>query len=160
MGSVSTASPNLSNLLQTIQNESPELSSILSTPQMQTALEKATPGDLVQLSDQALQMQQVALLFGASNGTQSSGVSDPNSLFSLLSPNAATALPDPLQQAQDASLGVAGSTGVPNGSSSSTPTASSLLNEIASNASAFQAQDLNALFGTPQTADPFVNTLG
>jgi len=107
MGSISSTNSNLSNLLQTLQAESPQLSSILSTPNMQSALENASPGDLVQLSDQALQLQQVGLLFGNPDGTQSTGFT-----------------------------------------------------QIANGASGFQAQELNALFGTPQMVDPFLNTLG
>ena len=153
MGSISSTNSNLSNLLQTLQAESPQLSSILSTPNMQSALENASPGDLVQLSDQALQLQQVGLLFGNPDGTQSTGFTSPDSLFSLLEPQPQTAQTDPLIQALESSLGVAGA----NGTTTSDSTTS---NQLANVASGFQAQELNALFGTPQMVDPFLNTLG
>jgi hypothetical protein len=91
MGSVNSTSSNLSNLLQTLSTESPELSSILTTPQMQSALEKAPPGDLVQLSDQAMQLQQIGVLFGLTDGTQPTGVtSSVDSILSALSPSIAS----------------------------------------------------------------------
>jgi hypothetical protein len=142
MGSVNSAGSNLSNLLQTLQAESPQLSSILSTPNVQAALAKASPGDLVQLSDQALRLQQVGLLFGSTDGTQSTGLtSAPDSLFAALSPDSSMTQPDPLLQALDSSLGVSGANGNPSTSLSQTPT-------------------LDALFATPPTVDPFLNTLG
>jgi len=153
MGSINSTSPNLSNLLQTLQAESPELSSILSTSQMESALAKASPGDLVQLSDQALQLQQVGLMFGNPDGTQSGGFnSAADSLFSILSPASSNPSPDPMMQALESSLGIGGSNRATSGS---TPA-----NQIASNARTFQAQELDALFGTPQTVDLFLNTLG
>jgi hypothetical protein len=160
MGSVNSTSSNLSNLLQTLSAASPELSSMLATPQMQIALEKASPGDLVQMSDQALQLQQVGLLFGSTDGSQSSGLnSSSDSLFSALSfPNSATQ-PDLMLQALDSSLGIGGTNGQPANSNGAT-TASSLANQIASSASSFQAQALDALFGSANPTDPSLNTLG
>lgn len=152
MGSVSSTSSNLSYLLQTLDDSSPEVSSLLSTPQMQTALGKASPGDLVQLSDQAMELQQVGLMFGSSDGSQSTAFnSAPDSIFSALSPNNWTTQPDLLLQALDSSLGVIGANGA---------TSSSLAAQIASSASSFQAQALAALFNSTQPADPSLNTLG
>jgi len=149
MGSVSSASSNLTNLLQTLGTESPELSSLLSTPQMQSALENASPGDLVQLSDQALQLQQIGILFGTTDGTQSTGLpSVPASLFSALSPDSSTTQADPIMQALESSLGVSGTNSTTSGTSSST------------SASSLQAQEVQALFGDTQTVDPLLNTLG
>jgi hypothetical protein len=152
MGSVSSTSPNLSTLLQNLSVESPQLSSMLSTPEKQSALQKASPGDLAQLSDQALQLQQVGLLFGNSGSTASTGASDSNSLFSVLSPGSSAAGPEQILEALDSSLGVA----APNGA---TPNSTSS-NQVASSVSGFQAQELNALFGATQTVDPLLNTLG
>ena len=152
MGSVNSSS-NLSNLLQTLQAESPQLSSFLAAPNVQAALEKASPGDLVQLSDQALQLQQVGLLFGSPDGTPSSP-SPADSLSSvLLSSNSATQ-PDPILQALELSVGAGGT----NGAASSSAPAS----QIANNANSLQAQEMDALFGvTPAPAvQPFLNTVG
>jgi hypothetical protein len=161
MDSVSSTSSNLSNLLQTLDNSSPELSSLLSTPQMQTALGKASPGDLVQLSDQAMELQQVGLMFGSSDSSQSTAFnSAPDSIFSALSPNNSTTQPDLLLQALDSSLGVTGANGARSSSTGSTSTSSSLAAQIASSASSFQAQALDALFNSTQPADPSLNTLG
>jgi hypothetical protein len=141
MGSVSSTNSGLSNLLQTLSTESPELSSILSTPSVQSALENASPGDLVELSDQALRLQQVGLLFGGSDGTQSTGLtSASDSLFSVLSSGGSDTESSPIVQALE-------------NSTASTGTAAS----IASNS---QEQGLDALFGITSTVDPLINTVG
>jgi hypothetical protein len=160
MGSVSLTNSTLTNLLQTLNAASPELSSMLSTPQMQSALGKASQGDLVQLSDQALQLQEVGFMFGTTDGTQSvSPNSLSDSLFPSLSSDSSTQ-PDLLLQALDSSLGVTGANGTTSASTGSTSTASSLADQIANNASSLQAQALDALFGTSQPAAPSLNTLG
>jgi hypothetical protein len=152
MGSVSSISPNVEQLLQTLSTASPQLSSILSTPKMQAALGKASPGDLVKLSDQALQLQQVGQLFGSSDTTPPSVL---DTLAGLLFPappaSSSGTQPDPLLQALESSLGIAGPTGGTPGSAPSS--------QIANSASGFQAQQLNALFGIPQTIYPLLNTL-
>jgi hypothetical protein len=103
------SSINLSNLLQSLGADSPALASLLSTSQMQSALQQASPGDLVQLSDQAMQLQQVSLLFGSTDGTQSNAFNPaPDSLFSILGPASSNPSPDPLIQALESSLGLAG----------------------------------------------------
>jgi hypothetical protein len=161
MGTVSSTSSNLSNLLQTLEAASPELSTMLSTPQMQSALAKASPGDLVQLSDQAMQLQEVGLMFGSTDGTQSTDSdSAPDSILAALSPNSSTTQPDLLLQALDSSLGVTGANGTTSNSTSSTSTSSSLADQIASNASSFQSQALDALFNINQPTDPSLSTLG
>ncbi len=76
--------PGLADLLQNLTNTgSGALAATLSSPTIEAALEQAPPGDLVQLSDQALQLQVVGSLFGTSNtdaGAQT------NSLFNFLDP--------------------------------------------------------------------------
>lgn len=72
MGSVSSASSILSSLLQTLSSQSPTLSSLLSAPNVQSALQKDSPADIVQLSDQAVKMQEANLLFGQTAQPQTS----------------------------------------------------------------------------------------
>jgi hypothetical protein len=102
----------------------------------------------------------VDMLFG---GTQSMGSinlsnllhalgAESDSLFSILGPASSNASPDPLIQALESSLGIAGA----NGATSSSSTA----NSIASSNSSLQAQELDSLFGSPQMVEPFLNTLG
>lgn len=149
MGSVSSTSSNLSNLLQTLSTASPELSSLLSRPQMQSALEKASPGDLVQLSDQALQLQQAGLMFGSSDSTQWTGLTSGfDNLFSVPPPDGTTIQPDPILQLLESLVGVAGAN---NGTSISTPS-----NQVAGSAISFQAQELSALFGATRPVDPLL----
>jgi hypothetical protein len=73
MSSVTMPSPGVSALDQTF-------SSLLSAPKMQVALQNASPGDLVQLSAEAVQLQEANGLFG-NPGTA-------NPLVSALDPGA------------------------------------------------------------------------
>lgn len=99
-------------------------------------------------------------MFGSADGTQpASANSLSDSLFPSLSPASSTQ-PDLLLQALDSSLGVTGANGGHSGSTGSTSTASSLADQIANSASSFQAQALDALFGTSQPAAPSLNTSG
>jgi hypothetical protein len=71
MSPVSANSSGVADLLQTFSGtgasaNSSVLSSTLASTQVQTALQNASPGDIVQLSEQAVQLQQVAGLFGSS----------------------------------------------------------------------------------------------
>jgi hypothetical protein len=131
MGSVSSTGD--STLLQMLSAVSPQLSTMLSATTMQSALE-ASPADLVHLSAEALQLQQVDILFG--NGAQSAG-------------SAAAAEPDPMLQALESSYGVAG------GQTTSTSITSPLADQIAS----ARAQQIAVLFGTP-TPGPSISSLG
>jgi len=84
MGSISSTNPGLSELLQSLTNSGSDvLSSILSTPNVQSALEQAPAGDVVELSDQALQLQVVGALFGSPT---TDTTNDTNSLFDFLNP--------------------------------------------------------------------------
>lgn len=151
MGSVSSTSSALSNLLQTLSAESPVLSTVLSAPGVQAALAKDPPQDLVQLSDEASQLQEVSLLFGSANGTQfpgsdSSGSSDtPSDLILQAMESSAEA---------EASVATSSSVGTPvnNSTSLSTQTADAASNSY--------AQELATLFGTAPTVNPLLSTFG
>jgi hypothetical protein len=100
-----TTNPGLSDLIQELTSSgSTALASTLSSPSVQSAIEQAPPGDLVQLSDEALQLQVVGSLFGTSN-TQASNNS--NTLFDFLDPglaatSAANSFPELGTQSSDA----------------------------------------------------------
>lgn len=67
MTSVSSDPTGVADLLQTFSGTGASASSsALSSTKVQTALQSASPGDIVQLSDQAVQLQQVAGLFASS----------------------------------------------------------------------------------------------
>jgi hypothetical protein len=129
MGSVSSASSVLSNLIQTLGTESPTLSSVFSSPNVQSALQKASPEDVVQLSDDAVQFQEASLLFGNATVTPSSEDASDSILQSL-------------QSSLAIQSGVASSTAA----GTTTPATDS------------QAQDLASLFGTTTTTSPALNT--
>jgi len=80
MGSVASANNGLSDLLQTLTNENSPLLPTLSSPAIQTALENAPSSDIVEISEQALQLQTADAIFGISN----TATSPTDSLFSAL----------------------------------------------------------------------------
>ena len=87
MGSVASTNPLASNnnngladLLQNLTNENSPLLSTLSSPKIQAALQNGPASDIVEISDQALQLQATDALFGISNPT----TSPTDSLFSAL----------------------------------------------------------------------------
>lgn len=76
MASISPVSPGISDLIQAF---SVTAGSPLSSPSLQTAVEKASPRDIVQISEAALQLQQAGNLFGSAGTTQTS--TDPATLL-------------------------------------------------------------------------------
>ena len=56
MGSVASTSNGLSDLLQTLTNENSPLLPTLSSPAIQAALQNAPASDIVQISNQAMQL--------------------------------------------------------------------------------------------------------
>ena len=82
MASVSSVSPGISDLFQALPATA---GSPLSSPGLQSVLEKASPQDIVQISRQALQLQEAGNLFGtttsASTGSASTAATDPASLL-------------------------------------------------------------------------------
>jgi hypothetical protein len=81
------ANPGLADVLNILSNSaSPALSSLLSSSKVQSALQNASPADLVQLSDQALQLQAVDSLFGTSDSGPSS-TPDPNATLESIVAN-------------------------------------------------------------------------
>jgi hypothetical protein len=76
MSTISSTSTGISDLMQMFSSTTtPALSSLLSSSPVQSALAKAPPADVVQLSDEAMQLQEVDKLFGGSTAstTESSG---------------------------------------------------------------------------------------
>jgi len=95
MGSVSSANPGLTDLLQTLSGISP----VLSSPSVTSALEKASPADIVQLSTAATELESVDALFGAPQAAPNQGL---DAMLGLPSTSTAT---DPATQALDALFG-------------------------------------------------------
>ncbi len=93
MGSIAKTGFSIANLLQTLTSAgSPQLSAALSSPAVQTALQTARPGDLVDLSDQAMQLQEASQLLGTSSTADTATLPaalDP--LSSLLASTSSTA---------------------------------------------------------------------
>jgi hypothetical protein len=119
MATIPTVNPGVSDLLQILSNAgSPSLTSALSSKNIQSALQAASPADIVQLSDQAVQLQVANSLFASADPSQTDG------LFSALSPpSSSSALLDNLLT----KLYPAASTPSP----ANPPTPGTLVNEIA-----------------------------
>jgi hypothetical protein len=80
MSSVTSVNPGVADLFHALSNTgSASVSSPLSLPGLQSALQTASPVDIVQLSQQALALQQVSGLFGTPDAFQTS--TDPSSLL-------------------------------------------------------------------------------
>ncbi|MGA2266918.1 MAG: hypothetical protein ABSH44_00485 [Bryobacteraceae bacterium] len=105
---------------------------------MQSILQKASASDVVQLSDQALQLQEVGILFGNPARSQTAG------LFSVSSPTSSSTTLDSIL----ASLHAASASAKADTSSST----SSLANQMARYRSELQVEEMQALFGTNRTA--------
>jgi hypothetical protein len=82
VASVAPTNPGLTNLLDSLtQIGSP----LASSPQVLSALQKASPSDIAELSAEAIQLQGVDALFGSIDSNSSdSSTTDPNSLFEVL----------------------------------------------------------------------------
>lgn len=118
MGTIASTNAGLTDLLQTLSSVGSPLTSTLSTPALQSALQNASPADIVKLSAAALQLQATDEMFGVSD------TSDPTNLLSALESS------------------VAGSTTTPSSSSGSTA------DQLAAAESDLQAQQTAALFDT------------
>ncbi len=149
MGSVASTNAGLADLMQNLTSASSPLASELSSPAMQTALENAPPGDIVQLSNEALQLQEVGTLFG--DPSQTNSAIDPNSILAALYPSssASTTAESSLLSAASAASG-------------SSTSSSSLASHLASYQYAQQSNQVEALFGTTPTttSNSLFNVLG
>jgi hypothetical protein len=86
MGSVSATNPAsnqaISQLLQQLSNENSPLLSTFASPAVESALQNAPPSDIIQISDQAFQLQETDALFGQTGTTSTASPAD--SFFSQL----------------------------------------------------------------------------
>jgi len=131
MGAVASTNPGLANLLQTLSNVN---SPLLSSPSAVSALEKASPSDIVKLSTAATQLEEMTAIFADSNASAFGGLESANSGFSTLN-----SLEAALASSANASAGVAPA-------SSSSVTLPS--NELSQYQGSVQAAEADALLGT------------
>jgi hypothetical protein len=121
----------LSDLLQNLTNENSPLLATVSSPSIEAALQNAPASDIVEISDQALQLQTADALLGITNPS----TSPTDSLFSAL-----------------ASVGSSASSSA---SGSSLDPGSSLADQLAAYQGNMQTQEMQTLFGTaPYTTTP------
>lgn len=85
----STTSTGIADLMQILSSAAtPAVSSVLSSSSVQAALAKAPPADIVQLSEQAMRLQEADGLFAAPTAattTESSGMAMQDLLTSIYS---------------------------------------------------------------------------
>lgn len=107
MGSVSSLSPGIADLFQTLSNMS---SSPLSSVVTKSMLQNASPTDIVQLSVAATQLQGMNELFGASNSSSSSPANSLNSFLENIQADLTAAASGATQPAAGTSSASAAST--------------------------------------------------
>jgi hypothetical protein len=139
MASVSSVNPGLSDLLQTLASiDSP----VVSSPAAITALEKASPTDIVQLSEAAIQLEGLDEMFGIQNGAQN-GLG-PTNLEDLMNAAVGASIASPAPAVATAATTAAGSSDPsPLSTTSSTP---SLADQLADYQLASQTSEVQALF--------------
>jgi len=138
MGPVPTDGFSVSDLVQSLTGAgAPQLAATLSASAVQAALQNASTGDLVDLSSQALKLQETGQLFGSESTAETA------TLASILYPLASL-------------LAKANSSPSP----AATLPAGSLANQLESD---LQAEEMQSLFGIVPTASPpssLFDTLG
>lgn len=102
ISSVSSTS-GLVNLMQMLTSAAPPaVSSLIASQNVQAALAQSSPQDIVQLSDQAMQLQMADGLFGGSGASSQGGLTMADLFASILSPPSSSA--DALSQTETANL--------------------------------------------------------
>lgn len=151
MGSVAIGNPGVASLLQTLKSAgTPAFNSVLDSPTVESALQKAPASDLVQLSDQALQLQTVQGLFGNSSASETAAPQIPTQNLNVNS----------ILQSLDSSLGTpAASSPNANSQAPSVDSASSIASQLSTFQADLQAQQVQALFGTAPAAASADNSL-
>lgn len=135
----STSNSGMTYLTQLLSSPtSPLASSGLSSTQIQSVLQNASPSDIVQLSDSALQLQNIDSLFGSPSASQTDG------LFSLSSP--------PSSGATLASILATLNPSTDSQAPTTTPAPSSLADQFSAYQNQLQSEQIAALFGTGSPA--------
>jgi hypothetical protein len=151
----STNSAGMTDLIQLLSSSSsPLVSSGLSSSQIQSALQKASPDDIVQLSDQAMQLQEFDTMFGSSDTSQTT------SLFSTPSASSSNDTFNNLIAALNSASSSTTSSAISSGSQSTS--SSSLASDMANYQSQLQVEGMQALFGmnsTQGTSGTLLDTL-
>jgi hypothetical protein len=156
MGTLPTDGFSVTNLVQSLTGGgSPQLAATLSTPAVQTAIQNAPTSDLVDLSSQALKLQETDLLFGDESANPSAA--DTATLAATLYPLSA------LLAAADAAANKAPASGASATSPTATSSTASLADQLTGYQNDLQAQEIQSLFGIAPTVSPpnlLLDTLG
>ena len=154
MGCIASVNPGVASLLQTLSSNEPSLlSSMLSSPTVESALESSSPADVVQLSNQVLQLQAIDELFG----TPDTSTTSSTLLAGLFSPDSLADTSSILQSVDPALLGPAWTDSSASAAAiPDEPDASQLV----AYSGALQTQELHALFGiAPATGSNSLDVL-
>lgn len=147
----STSNPGMTYLTQLLSgSSSPLLSGGMSSSQVQSVLQNSSTADLVQLSDQALQLQNLSALFGTGDTSQTETSSSEilDNILATMSSASSTASASTTADASGTSAETA--------TDSST---SSLASQIASYQGQLQEETTQALLGTNSTEGTSGGTL-
>jgi len=140
MGSVPANSFNITDLVQSLTSAgSPQLAATLSSATVQTALQNAPASDLLDLSSQALKLQETGQLFGTENSAETA------TLASTLYPLAS------LLAAANSSAKTATESGTSNASPTASPPTPSLASLLTEYKGDLQANEVESLFGIAPT---------
>jgi len=153
MGTTSSINPGLASLLQNLSNVG---SPLLSSPKAMAALQTASPGDIAQLSDEAIQLEGLNVLFGQPETSGTNGLSTSDSLLSDLyqTSNSATQT-DPFASLEQALANASASSTSGTTSSSGTASTPSLAQALASYQTNLQSDEMQSLFGVNPSASLF-----
>jgi hypothetical protein len=136
MGSVNSISPVLANLLQTLSDVN---SPVLSSPNAVSALENASPADIINLSAAATQLQGVDILFGGSGAAPENTATDMSSMLANLEASLTDSSP---------------ATAANSPNSSTSASAGSPASQLADYQTGLQAVEADALLGLGSTGTP------
>jgi hypothetical protein len=137
------------SLIQLLSNSgSPLRAAGMSAAEVQSALKNASPADIVQISDQALQLQLANGLFGNPDTSQTDG------LFGAASPSSSTTTLNNLLASLSATPGSAATSGSP------APSVSTQIASYQSELQSEQAQALLAVGSTSGVSGTSLNVLG
>lgn len=142
-----TSNAGMTELIQFLSSSgSPLASSGLSSSQIQSVLQNASPDDIVQLSSQALRSQEIDGLFGSSDTSAAAG------LYSASSASSSSGtLASVLASLSGTTDTTTSNTTDASGAAAASSSTSSVASQFANYQSTLQAEEMQALLGTGAT---------
>lgn len=154
VSTTASVNPALASLIQTLSNVG---SPVLSCPQAMSALEKASPSDIVQISAAATELETANAMFGSAglSATNLFSPSAASALSTLYQPAAATDstdTTDPLTGLEQALAAASDTATGDQTATNSTASTTSLADAVAKYQKSLQSQEMQMLLGTGSNA--------